>query len=96
YLASRLGRTEEARWWVAKYLKASNDLASGKVPHLIRADGTPTTNDKEKAEELLATFFPPLPDYIEEEGSQPKGGSAIDLPDITLEEVERQLFAEKS
>ena len=76
-------------WKAAKYLKSGNDLASGKVPHLTRADGSRTSNDREKAEELLATFFPPLPDHIEEEGSRPEGGSAIDLPDITLEEVER-------
>jgi hypothetical protein len=55
-------------WRAAKYMKSGDDAAFGKVPQLIRADGTTTTNHREQAEELLSKFFPPLPDSIEDEG----------------------------
>lgn len=82
-------------WKAAKYLKAGNDTAFGKVPQLIRADESSTTCNEEQAEELLNTFFPPLPDDIEDEGD--RGPRApVPMPDLTMEEVERQLLAAKS
>ncbi|KAJ0124197.1 Resistance to glucose repression protein 1 [Fusarium oxysporum f. sp. albedinis] len=82
-------------WKAAKYMKSGDDVAFGKVPQLGRADGTKTTNHREQAEELLAKFFPPLPDNIEDEGLQHRR-SPVTMPDLTLEEVERQLWATKS
>jgi hypothetical protein len=35
---------------------------------LVKADGIVITSYKEQAEELLAKFFPPLLDNIEDEG----------------------------
>ncbi|RKK70486.1 hypothetical protein BFJ68_g18386, partial [Fusarium oxysporum] len=67
----------------------------GKVPQLVKADGTATTSHKEQAEELLAKFFPPLPDTIEDEGPRQQR-APVTMPDLTLEEVERQLWATKS
>ena len=64
------------------------------MPQLIRADGTPTTNHIEQAEELLTTYFPPLLDNIEDEGPKPQR-APVEMPAITMEEVERQLFAAK-
>ncbi|EAQ91984.1 hypothetical protein CHGG_00219 [Chaetomium globosum CBS 148.51] len=50
---------------------------------------------KEQAEELLTRFFPALPDTIDDEGPRPQR-APIMTPILTMEEVERQLFATKS
>jgi ribonuclease HI/exonuclease III len=82
-------------WKAAKYLKSGDDSAFGKVPQLIRANGTTTVDHSEQAEELLTKFFPPLPDDIDDEGSRPQR-APVTMPTLTMEEVERQLFAAKS
>ncbi|KAJ5085332.1 hypothetical protein N7532_010103 [Penicillium argentinense] len=82
-------------WKAAKYLKSGEDAAFGKLPQLVRADGTTTTDHQEQAEELLSKFFPPLPDVIDDEGTRPQR-EPLGMPAISLEEVERQLFAAKS
>ena len=81
-------------WNAAKYLKTGNE-AFGTVPALRRTDGTTTTDHGEQAEELLSTFFPPLPSHIDDEGRKPQR-VPVAMPTITLEEVERQLHAAKS
>ena len=82
-------------WKAAKYLKAGDDTAFGEVPQLVRADGTTTSNHTEQAEELLTKFFPPLPDEMADEGDRPQR-APIEMRAITMEEIERQLFAAKS
>jgi hypothetical protein len=82
-------------WKAAKYLNSGDDAAFGKVPQLLRADGTTTTDHKGQAEELLTTFFPPLPEIIDDEGTRPER-APVEMPAITMEEVERQLLAAKS
>jgi hypothetical protein len=82
-------------WKAAKYLKSGDDAAFGKVPQLLRADGTTTTDHKGQAEELLTTFFPPLPEIIDDEGTRLER-APVEMPAITMEEIERQLLAAKS
>ncbi|KAJ5125944.1 hypothetical protein N7526_008121 [Penicillium atrosanguineum] len=82
-------------WKAAKYLESGDDAAFGKVPQLLRADGTMTADYKEQAEELLTKFFPPLPDRIDDEGTRPQR-APVEMSAITMEEVERQLLATKS
>jgi hypothetical protein len=74
-------------WKATKYLKLGEDAAFGKIPQLLRADGTTTTNHKEQAEELLAKFFLPLPDNINNEGTRPQR-APVEMPAITMEEIE--------
>jgi hypothetical protein len=63
------------------------DAAFGKIPQLLRVDRTTTTNHKEQAEELLAKFFLPLPDNINNEGTRPQR-APVEMPAITMEEIE--------
>ncbi|KAM5344607.1 hypothetical protein ACJ41O_013142 [Fusarium nematophilum] len=81
-------------WKVGKYLNPDDSAAFGKVPQLARADGSCTNDSSEQAEELMATFFPPLPTTIADEGTRGRR-PPVPTPDITLEEVERQLFVAK-
>lgn len=82
-------------WQVARYLRQEDGTAFGKVPQLVKKDGSRTLDEKEQAQELLATFFPPLPSNIEDEAVRPLL-AAVPMPELTLEEVERQLNNAKS
>lgn len=82
-------------WKTAKCLKSGDDAAFGKVPQLLRADGTMTADHQEQAEELLTKFFPSLPDRIDNEGTRPQR-APVEMSAIAMEEVERQLLATKS
>ncbi|KAJ5688203.1 hypothetical protein N7536_010822 [Penicillium majusculum] len=69
-------------WKAAKYLRSGEDAVFGKLLQL-------------QAEELLSKFFPPLPDVIDDEGTRPQR-EPVEMPAISPEEVERQLFTAKS
>ncbi|PHH88322.1 hypothetical protein CDD83_7690 [Cordyceps sp. RAO-2017] len=43
---------------------------------------------------ILSTFFPPLPEKIENEGARPQR-KAVPMPDLTLEEIEEKVIAAK-
>ena len=75
-------------WKAAKYLKSNEETAFRKVPQLVKRDGTATSDHHEQAEELLSTFFPPLPQDIEDEGPRPQR-APVPMPALTMEEVER-------
>ncbi|KAI2955870.1 hypothetical protein CBS147352_10986 [Aspergillus niger] len=80
---------------VHAYLKSGEDAAFGKIPQLLRADETTTTDHTEQAEELLAKFFPPLPDNIDDEGTRLQR-APVEMLAMTIEEIERRLMAAKS
>ena len=81
-------------WQAAKYLDPGRSSAFDKIPPLTRRDGSSTKDKQEQAEELLAGFFPPLPAGIEDEGPRPQR-AAVPMPPLTMEEVERRIFAAK-
>ncbi|KAJ6437653.1 reverse transcriptase [Purpureocillium lavendulum] len=81
-------------WKAAKYLEPGQDTMSDKVPPLKKEGGTMTRNRAEQAEQLLDTFFPPLPTRIEEEGLRSQR-RAVAMPALTLEEVEVKVMAAK-
>ena len=81
-------------WKVSKYLKPGKGITEDKVPPLKREDGSTTTDKVEQAEELLHTFFPPLPAEFQGEGVRPQR-QAVRMPDLTLEEIEEKVMAAK-
>lgn len=66
-----------------------------RIPPLRKKDGTSTEGRAEQAEELLSTFFPPLPNVIEEESPRPQRAPLL-MPPLTIEEVKDKVFAAKS
>ncbi|KJZ69748.1 hypothetical protein HIM_10859 [Hirsutella minnesotensis 3608] len=82
-------------WKVAKYLKPGADMFDDKVPPLRRADSSITRGKAEQGEELLSTFFPPLPTMIERECERPQR-EAVTMPNLTLQEIEEKVMAAKS
>jgi hypothetical protein len=82
-------------WQAAKYLNPDGGSAFDKIPPLTRRDGCSTEDKAGQAEELLSAFFPPLPVEIEDEGPRPQR-AAVPMPALTVEEVERGVFAAKS
>ncbi|KAJ6436838.1 reverse transcriptase [Purpureocillium lavendulum] len=82
-------------WKASKYLGTRGSASvEEKVPPLKKEDGTTTMGRQDQAEELLRTFFPPLPPQIEaeSEGSQ---RPPVAWPELTMEEVERKVMAAK-
>jgi hypothetical protein len=81
-------------WQAARYLAPDGSSAFDKIPPLTRPDGSSTRDRTEQTTELLSTFFPPLPTLIEDEGLRPQR-PAVPMPRLTIEEVERRIFAAK-
>lgn len=77
-------------WSAARFLQAGKQGAFAKIPPLKRANGSVTEGKEEQANELLQTFFPPLPQHIEEEG-QRQGVNNGDIIDLQEEEIERKI-----
>lgn len=81
-------------WQATKYLQTGSGTMGDKVPPLTRADGSVTEGKEEQAQTLLATFFPPLPERIEDEGQRPQR-APVQMPDLTMEEVEQKVLSAK-
>jgi hypothetical protein len=52
------------------------------------------TSNSEQAEQLLATFFPALPENVEDEGDRPQR-QPVPMPELTVEEIECCLMKTK-
>ncbi|KAM0724078.1 hypothetical protein Q7P37_000258 [Cladosporium fusiforme] len=78
----------------SRYLKPDDGSGWSRIPPLQKADGSTTTNNSEQAEQLLATFFPPLPDNIEDEEDRPQR-QPVPMPELTVDEIERCLMKTK-
>ena len=79
---------------MAKYLTPDSDSLFVKIPPLSKEDGTRTKDKSKQAETLMATFFPPLPDIIEDEERRPER-SPVYMPRLNMEEVEQKVLAAK-
>ena len=81
-------------WRASKYLGKGSANVEEKVPPLKKEDGTTTMDRQDQTEELLRTFFPPLPTQIEAEPEGPQR-PPVTWPELTMEEVERKVMAAK-
>jgi hypothetical protein len=80
--------TEDTNIWKAtRYLKPDDGSGWSKIPPLQEADGSMMTNNSEQAEQLLATFFSPVPETIEDEGERHQR-QPIPMPELTVEEIQ--------
>lgn len=79
-------------WSAARYVRENSQSAFSKIPALKRANGTMTSCKNDQAEELLQTFFPPLPQRIEEEGIREQ---RVTLPFAPLQkhEIESKILS---
>ena len=79
---------------MARFLDPNKSISFAKVSSLIKADGSATENEGQKAEELLDTFYPPSPKSILDEPITIPI-TATEDPDITTEEVKQKKFSAK-
>lgn len=66
-----------------------------KIPPLTRPDGSVTESKTEQGKALLATFFPPLPSRIEDEGQRLQR-APVHMPELSMEEVEQKVIETKN
>jgi len=81
-------------WKATRYPKPGEGSGWSRIPPLQRADGSFTTSNSEQAEQRLATFFPALPENIDDEGDRPQR-QPVPMPVLTLEEIESCLMKPK-
>jgi hypothetical protein len=82
-------------WQAARFLGPRDSPALDTIPPLERTDKSITQGREEQAEELLKTFFPPLPEAISDEPVHHQH-PPVPWPELTMEEVERKVFAASS
>ena len=85
---------QENIWNAARFLDPDKTSAFAKVPPLIKNDGSVIEGEDQQADELLGSFFPPLPHSIAEEPATIIV-APIEDPELTLEEVKRKVFSAK-
>jgi Reverse transcriptase (RNA-dependent DNA polymerase) len=73
-------------------IPATTEQAAGsKIPPIKRSDGSSTEGKAEQAQELLQTFFPPLPPSIEEELAK-RTRPQIEMTELEQTEIEKKVF----
>jgi hypothetical protein len=82
-------------WQAARFLRPTDSSTFDTIPPLERSDKSITQGNEEQADELLKTFFPPLPEDIADEPVH-HHHQPVPWPVITMEEVERKVFAASS
>ena len=82
-------------WQAARYLRPRDSPAFDKIPPLERSDKSITQGKEEQADELLKTFFPPLPEHIGDEKSS-RQHSPVPWSELTMQEVEQKVLAASS
>ena len=65
-----------------------------RVPLPIRANGSTTEGEEQKANKIIKSFYPPLPDSIAEEPVT-AAITQVEDPDITIEEIKRKVYRAK-
>lgn len=84
--------SEETNIWnAARFLQPEKQSAFGRLPSLKRSDGSLTKGRGEQANELLQTFFPALPEQIEEEVTE-RQRLTIPFKQLTQTEIEKKVF----
>jgi hypothetical protein len=81
-------------WKASRNLKPDDGSGWSRIPPLRKADGSRTTNKSEQAEQLLATFFPALPENIDDEGDRPQR-QPVPMPELTVDDIECCLMKTK-
>ena len=74
-------------WMATRHLEPDEGSGWTTISPLQRVDGSTTMSRPEQAEQPLATFFPALPEHIEDEGDWPQRQS-VAMPEPTVEEIE--------
>ena len=65
-----------------------------RILSLIRANGSTTEGEEQKANKIIKSFYPPLPDSIAEEPVT-AAITLVENPDIIIEEIERKFYRAK-
>lgn len=79
-------------WSAARYLRPQKQGAFGKIPPLLREDGTYTESKSDLATELLKTFFPPLPSQINDEPTRLRPPAELAWNELSTEEIKSKVF----
>ncbi|CAM1503401.1 Fc.00g081770.m01.CDS01 [Cosmosporella sp. VM-42] len=86
-------RQKRAHW--DDFLADAANIAVGKASQTGRRYHERQDPNTQEAEELLSAFFPSLPAIIDDEGTR-SHRTEVDMPNITLDEVEQKVMAAKA
>jgi hypothetical protein len=82
-------------WRAARFLNPKDSPGLDVIPSLERNDKSITQGKEEQADELLQSFFPPLPQEIQDEPLHHQH-PMVPWSELTMDEVEKKVFAAQS